>query len=584
MAQVISNYPASLPTPPATPTKMSVHTPKSRPPQGFIGNLSQAQEAKLRALWAIAYKFVEICEADESFRDAVTLEDKFVPPAMKKSGAAAQQKTKASRRAAATQQQQQQQYPPALVQELLSLLPTQERSMDKLAAAALDALDYWTPHMFRITLLHTVKQEHPDELALRFLRQSGWDVILACKNMGKTIYWRTMEAAIDDDILRLGEGGAAEDEKNGQGHARTLGAEFMKLLRSGKGFLHGNDREDRPVTYIRVRLHKPGEHSPESMERYIIYLLEMARLSLRYPVETGTIFLDMSHFRLKNFDLDPLKFILKCAERYYPECIGLIIVHKAPFGTKALWKLIRHWVSATIADKVKFTKSRKDLFKYIDPSQVLKEHGGLDDFTYEYEEPMMDENFKMQNTITRNYLLLERQMLVEQFEDMTKEWVMNAQGTDRAREVSRRRNQVCAELTANFWELDPYVRARSLYDRRGCLSGTGNLQYHPPKSDRRRRDSTATRPRSISGSSVGARSSIVGARSAIGGYSSSSGISSAMGSVGARSSISGAGSGGTGTLTTCSILGSPVKEDRYGEMEHMDVADVIADDSSFYSD
>ncbi|XWW96331.1 hypothetical protein V2A60_004304 [Cordyceps javanica] len=575
MAQVLSHGPASLlPTPPATPTKMTAHAPKVGP-KGFIGNLTQAQEAKLRALWAIAYKFVEMCEADESFRDAVTLEDKFVPPAMKP-GAAERKKSKGGGSGSATGRQ----HPAALVKELLSLLPTDERSVDKLAGAALDALDYWTPHMFRITLLHTVKQEHPDELALRFLRQSNWDVIRACKNMGKTIYWRTMEAAIDDDILRLGEGGAAEDEKNGQGHARTLGAEFMKLLRSGKGFLHGNDREDRPITYVRVRLHKAGEHSPESMERYIIYLLEMARLSLRYPVETGTIFLDMSHFRLKNFDLDPLKFILKCAEQYYPECIGLIIVHKAPFGTKALWKLIRHWVNANIADKVKFTKSRKDLFKYIDPNQVLKEHGGQDNFKYEYEEPIMDENFKMQNTITRNYLLLERQMLVEQFEDVTKEWVMNAQGTDRAAEVSGRRNQICAELTANFWELDPYVRARSLYDRRGCLSGTGNLQYHPPKSDRRRRDSTATRPRSISSSS-GARSSII-ARSALG-YSSSSGISSGIGSVGARSSISGAGSGGTGTLTTCSILGSPVKEDHFGEMEHADMT-TIGDDSSFYSD
>ncbi|EGX93741.1 CRAL/TRIO domain protein [Cordyceps militaris CM01] len=581
MAQVLSNYPASLPTPPTTPTKLtkmpshaSSAATKAAPPTGFLGHLTASQEAKLRALWAIAYKFVEVCEADPTFHEAVTLQDKFVPPAMKPGAA---QRKKATGSASG------QQYPPALVPELLSLLPTHERNVDKLAAAALDALDYWTPHMFRITLLHTVKQEHPDELALRFLRQSHWDVIQACKSMGKTIYWRTMEAAIDDDILRLGEGGAAEDEKNGQGHARTLGAEFMKLLRSGKGFLHGNDREDRPITYVRVRLHKAGDESPESMERYIIYLLEMARLSLRFPVETGTIFLDMSHFRLKNFDLDPLKFILKCAEQYYPECIGLIIVHKAPFGTKAAWKLIRHFVNAEIAEKVKFTTGRKDLFKYIDPSRVLVEHGGQDPFQYEYEEPNMDENFKMQNTITRNYLLLERQMLVEQFEDVTKEWVMNAQGTARAAEVSRRRDQVCADLTSNFWELDPYVRARSLYDRRACLSGTGNLQYHPPKSERRARDSTATgRPRSMSSSS-GARSSII-ARSAIG-YSSSSGISSSgmAASVGARSSLSAAGSGGTGTLTTCSILGSPVKEDHYGEMEHMDLGS-LGDDSSFYSD
>lgn len=42
----------------------------------------------------------------------------------------------------------------------------------------------------------------------------------------------------------------------------------------------------------------------------------------------------MSGFRIGNFDLEPLKFILKCAEQYYPECIGLILVHKAPFGSK----------------------------------------------------------------------------------------------------------------------------------------------------------------------------------------------------------------------------------------------------------
>ncbi|OAA55403.1 CRAL/TRIO domain protein [Cordyceps fumosorosea ARSEF 2679] len=602
MAQVLTNYPASLPTPPTTPTKTaaaadgaSIHVPlppaaaprKGKP--GYIGNLTPSQEARLRALWAIAYKFVEMCEADESFQDAVTLEDKFVPPAMKPGAAATATQRRKLKRTGSRSGAVGPQRNPELVRELLSLLPTQERSMDRLEAAALDALDHWTPHMFRITLLHTVKQEHPDELALRFLRRSGWDVVAACKGMGRTIYWRTMEAAIDDDILRLGEGGAAEDERNGQGHARVLGAEFMKLLRSGKGFLHGNDREGRPMTYVRVRLHKPGEHSPESMERYIIYLLEMARLSLRPPVETGTIFLDMSHFRFKNFDLEPLKFILKCAEQYYPESIGLIIVHKAPFGTKALWKLIRHWVSASIADKVRFTSGRKDLFRYIHPSQVLAEHGGEDPFTYEYEEPMADENFKMQNTITRNYLLLERQMLVEQFEDVTKEWVMNAQGTPRAAEVGRRRDRVCAALTANFWELDPYVRARSLYDRRNCLSGTGNLQYHPPKSERRRRDSAMTggpggggRPRSVSSSSGGARSSIM-ARSVLGGYSSSVSGVGGVGSVGARSSISGAASSGAGTLTTCSILGSPVKEDHFGEMEAVDMT-TIADDSSFYSD
>ncbi len=55
----------------------------------------------------------------------------------------------------------------------------------------------------------------------------------------------------------------------------------------------------------------------------------------------------MSHFRLKNFDLAPLKFILKCAEQYYPECIGLIIIHKAPFGTKGKLSVLRSATTST---------------------------------------------------------------------------------------------------------------------------------------------------------------------------------------------------------------------------------------------
>lgn len=285
MAQVISNYPAPLPTPPASPVTMAKPTGKllKKKPStsGYLGKLTQAQEAKLRAVWAIAYKFVEMCEAEESFDEAVTLEDKFVPPA-RKPGAHAGAGRKKKSKGSLTHQRH-----PTLVNELMSLLPPDERNPEKLARDSVEALDYWTPHMFRIVILHVVKQEHPDELVLRYLRLCNWDIIKACKSMGQSIYWRTMEVAVDDDIMRLGEGGAAEDEKNGQGHARVLGAEFMKILRSGRGFLHGNDREGRPITYMRARLHKPGEFSPESMERYIIYLLEMARLSLISPVETG---------------------------------------------------------------------------------------------------------------------------------------------------------------------------------------------------------------------------------------------------------------------------------------------------------
>ena len=238
---------------------------------GHLGNLSQSHEAKLRALWAIGFKFVEICEADQAAYAQKTVEDKYVPPARKANG-----KTSVTRK----------KYP-TLVKELLSLLPTDEDNLEKLARRAVEALDHWTPDLYHLMIEQMVKHEHPDALALRFLRESGWDIIQATVMMGKCIYWRAMEAVVEDDVLKNGEGGALEDDRNGRGHAKTVGTDFLKQMKMGKAFLHGVDKKGRPLTYIRVRLHKSSDQCPESLERFIIYLLELARLSLQHPVEHG---------------------------------------------------------------------------------------------------------------------------------------------------------------------------------------------------------------------------------------------------------------------------------------------------------
>lgn len=238
---------------------------------GHMGNLTQDQEAKLRALWAIGFKFVEICEADQAAYAQKTVEDKYVPPAKKENG-----KTSVTRK----------KYP-TLVKELLSILPTNEHNLEKLARQAVEALDHWTPDMYHLLIEQMVKHEHPDMLALRFLRTCNFDIIQATIMMGKCIYWRTMDAVVEDGVLRHGEGGALEDENNGRGHAKTVGTDFLKQMRMGKAFLHGIDKAGRPVTYVRVRLHKASTQCAESLERFIIYQLELARLALQSPVEHG---------------------------------------------------------------------------------------------------------------------------------------------------------------------------------------------------------------------------------------------------------------------------------------------------------
>ena len=115
---------------------------------------------------------------------------------------------------------------------------------------------------------------------------------------------------------------------------------------------------------------------------------------------------------------------------------------------------------------------------------MIKELGGEEDWEYMYEEPSPEENVKMNNTATHNCLMEERRALALKFEELTMEWVMNAQKSEKAAEISAKRDQIVEELAENYWELDPYIRARSLYDRQGLFCGVKGVQwYHKDEED-----------------------------------------------------------------------------------------------------
>jgi len=76
--------------------------------------------------------------------------------------------------------------------------------------------------------------------------------------------------------------------QKGELDAVTSGDEgFIKQLRMGKSFIHGTDKENRPICYVRVKLHKQGDQSEQSLERYTIYLIETTRMMLKSPVDTA---------------------------------------------------------------------------------------------------------------------------------------------------------------------------------------------------------------------------------------------------------------------------------------------------------
>lgn len=43
------------------------------------------------------------------------------------------------------------------------------------------------------------------------------------------------------------------------------------------------------------------------------------------------IIFDMTNFTLANMDYAPVKFIIKCFEANYPESLGAVLIHNAPW-------------------------------------------------------------------------------------------------------------------------------------------------------------------------------------------------------------------------------------------------------------
>lgn len=178
---------------------------------------------------------------------------------------------------------------------------------------------------------------------------------------------------------------------------------------------------------------------------------------------------------MANMDYTPVKFMIKVFEANYPESLGCVLVHKAPWIFQGIWKIIKGWLDPVVAAKVHFTNDVKDLSEYIPKSQIIKDLGGDEDWEYKYLEPSPEENVAMNNTSAKKELEAERQQQIAQYETLVFNWI---HGTDTRSD----RDTLAQSLRNNYWQLDPIIRARSLYDRTGMLGLDGKINYYPSQT------------------------------------------------------------------------------------------------------
>ena len=255
-------------------------------PPGRPGNLTRDQEEKLVLLWG---QILRVCG-----QDGIDIPRPPEAPALltakdrKKSDPA---KDKKKRRSFFSRKPKKEAEAEATTEKPgpESIIALKEDEEDKYGQTKifLDTLATLPPEAIRATIWGMVKHDHPDALALRFLRARKWDVDKALVMLVSTMNWRASEVHVDDDIMKNGEAAAVEAEGGSDAKAAKLGHDFLAQVRMGKSFLHGVDRAGRPICIVRVRLHRQGEHAEESLERYTVYIIETARMVLTPPVDTA---------------------------------------------------------------------------------------------------------------------------------------------------------------------------------------------------------------------------------------------------------------------------------------------------------
>ncbi|ODV96146.1 hypothetical protein PACTADRAFT_49547 [Pachysolen tannophilus NRRL Y-2460] len=299
-----------------------------------------------------------------------------------------------------------------------------------------------------------LRHDTPDNLVLRFVRARKWNADKSLMMLANTLHWRVHETKVD----KIFEGNElAFIDKDG----------VMLQFDKGKAYIRGYDLKGKPIVIVRPRFHHSSDQNEEDMQTFILLVIEYARLFLNEPVDSASIIFDLTDFSMANMDYAPVKFMVKCFEAHYPESLGTLLIHKAPWVFGGIWSIIKNWLDPVVASKINFTKNLKDLQKFVDIKHIPKELGGNDTFNYKYIKPS-EKDKRLASDACKTELLQEREELIAKFIESTILWVESTEKSDNDR-YRKEKILIGRQLSNNYIALWPYLVNKTIYHRFGYL-------------------------------------------------------------------------------------------------------------------
>ncbi|KAF9201677.1 hypothetical protein BGZ49_008107 [Haplosporangium sp. Z 27] len=414
----------------------STYVQPTLPTDGRLGHLTPEQTEKLKQFWARLY---------EIFDDKATF-DQTAPSSFK--GQAREAEGEAA--------------PAPEKKGWFGRGKSASESSTSGAAVAAPVAPRFSGNDIYVAFWKVTMMDHPDLIALKFIRARKWVLEDALKMFLNALKWRIVEHI--DELSELSD--VELDKKY---------PKFIEQMQKGKGYLRGADPLGRPLSVVNTRLHHKADQPAETIHRFTLYTMECGRMVLPEGSETVIVIFDLSNFGLDNMDWGFVRLFVQCFESYYPETLGVCVVHKAPFVFWGLWKLIQPLLDPVVASKFVFTRSNADLHKVVPRERLpIIHYDGLDDWKYQYVPARAGENDHQKDIAKKEELLRERRALETEFDDLTRTWIREKGGR-----ISPERDAVAKKLREQYARMSPYTRAVNLYQRWGvAVDGQVNWTYN----------------------------------------------------------------------------------------------------------
>jgi hypothetical protein len=302
----------------------------------------------------------------------------------------------------------------------------------------------------------------PDNWLLRFIRARKFELDPALNMFSKSMHWRSQELSASDWVIE----GDASSYLNGTNKG------FVKNFTTEKSWIEGTDRQNNPVFWFQAKKHFGSDSPAAETQRYAVVTIEWCRLFLKEvndSADTVSIVFDLTGFSLKNADYTSIKFLADVFEAHYPESLGRIFIHNAPWIFSTVWNIVKNWLDPVVASKIHFTKNYQELCGFIDSKYIPINLGGenLTGSSYAVPEPHHVDPPKPKDS---NYRAMRKEHddLRLRFLETTAKWI---EATSPA--VSERylqdKIQLSVAMSNLYLKLDPYMRSPGIYDRNGSL-------------------------------------------------------------------------------------------------------------------